>query len=123
MNSTTAAQRLMPNNPHIPPHTTKIILSTDVLWDSPGITNPLITEIAAGFLSHKSEVAVDRLDWIYHNMACRAAIKGGDKSGAEDLAVLVRQVALSDDIRYCPHGRPVAYKLSRKELEKQFGRL
>lgn len=83
----------------------------------------LITEIAAGFLSHKSEVAVDRLDWIYHNMACRAAIKGGDKSGAEDLAVLVRQVALSDDIRYCPHGRPVAYKLSRKELEKQFGRL
>ncbi len=83
----------------------------------------LITEIAAGFLSHKSEVEVDRLDWIYHNMACRAAIKGGDRSGMEDLRVLAERVALSDDIRYCPHGRPVAYKLSRKELEKQFGRL
>ncbi len=83
----------------------------------------LITEIAAGFLSHRSEVTIDRLDWIYHNMACRAAVKGGDKSGVEDLTVLARRVALSDDIRYCPHGRPVAYKLSRKELEKQFGRL
>ncbi len=83
----------------------------------------LITEIAAGFLSQKGEVTIDRLDWIYHNMACRAAIKGGDKSGTEDLTVLAQRVALSDDIRYCPHGRPVAYKLSRKELEKQFGRL
>ncbi len=83
----------------------------------------LITEIAAGFLSHKNEAVIDRLDWIYHNMACRAAVKGGDKSGTEDLALLARQVALSDEIRYCPHGRPVAYKLSRKELEKQFGRL
>lgn len=83
----------------------------------------LITELAAGFLSHKSEASIDRLDWIYHNMACRAAIKGGDRSWAEDLTVLARRVALSDDIRYCPHGRPVAYKLSRKELEKQFGRL
>ncbi len=83
----------------------------------------LITELAAGFLSHKNEASIDRLDWIYHNMACRAAIKGGDRSGDLDLAVLARQVALSDEIRYCPHGRPVAYKLSRKELEKQFGRL
>ncbi len=83
----------------------------------------LVTELAAGFLSHKNEAELDRLDWLYHNMACRAAVKGGDKSGAEALTLLARQVALSNEIRYCPHGRPVAYKLSRKELEKQFGRL
>ena len=83
----------------------------------------LITEIAAGFLEHKNEVSIDKLDWLYHNMACRAAVKGGDRSGREDLTALARRVALGDDIHYCPHGRPVAYKLTRKELEKQFGRL
>ena len=83
----------------------------------------LITEIAAGFLEHKNEVSIDKLDWLYHNMACRAAVKGGDRSGREDLTALAQRVALGDDIRYCPHGRPVAYKLTRKELEKQFGRL
>ena len=81
----------------------------------------LITEIAAGYLEHKSGVGVDRLDWLYHNMACRAAVKGGDHSG-DDLLVLAKRLILSDDIRYCPHGRPVAFRLTRKELEKQFGR-
>lgn len=83
----------------------------------------LITELAAGLAESKGKVQLDKLDWLYHNMACRAAVKGGDKSGREDLIHLARRVALSDDIRYCPHGRPVAYKLTRKELEKQFGRL
>ena len=83
----------------------------------------LITEVAAGLADSKGKVQIDKIDWLYHNMACRAAIKGGDKSGKEDLLHLARRVALSDDIRYCPHGRPVAYKLTRKELEKQFGRL
>lgn len=81
----------------------------------------LLEEIAAGFLAHKNAVEIDRLDWLYHNMACRAAVKGGDRSG-EDLMALARRIALSDDIRYCPHGRPVAFRLTRKELEKQFGR-
>ena len=83
----------------------------------------LITEVAAGLVESKGKVQIDKIDWLYHNMACRAAVKGGDKSGKEDLLHLARRVALSDDVRYCPHGRPVAYKLTRKELEKQFGRL
>ncbi len=83
----------------------------------------LVTELAAGLAESRGKVQIDKLDWLYHNMACRAAVKGGDKSGKEDLIHLARRVALSDDIRYCPHGRPVAYKLTRKELEKQFGRL
>lgn len=83
----------------------------------------LITEIAAGLLDSRNGVELDRLDWLYHNIACRAAVKGGDRSGKEDLSEIARRVAVSGDIRYCPHGRPVAYKLTRKELEKQFGRL
>lgn len=82
---------------------------------------PLIEEIAAGFLNEKNAVEIDRLDWLYHNMACRAAVKGGDRSG-QDLMALAERIADSDDIRYCPHGRPVAFRLTRKELEKQFGR-
>lgn len=81
-----------------------------------------IVEIAEGFIEHKSTVELDSLDWLYHNMACRAAVKGGDVSGKEDLTVIAKRVATDDNIRYCPHGRPVAYKLTRKELEKQFGR-
>ncbi len=84
-------------------------------------TAPLIEEIAAGFLKQANSVEIDRLDWLYHNMACRAAVKGGDRSG-EDLIKLAERIAKSDDIRYCPHGRPVAFRLTRKELEKQFGR-
>lgn len=82
---------------------------------------PLIEEIAAGFLKQANSVEIDHLDWLYHNMACRAAVKGGDRSG-EDLIKLAERIAKSDDIRYCPHGRPVAFRLTRKELEKQFGR-
>ena len=82
----------------------------------------LVEEIAAGFLKQKNTVEIDALDWLYHNMACRAAVKGGDRSG-EDLLALAKRVAAFDDIRYCPHGRPVAFRLTRKELEKQFGRL
>ena len=82
---------------------------------------PLVQEIAAGFLKQINSVEIDHLDWLYHNMACRAAVKGGDRSG-EDLIKLAERIAKSDDIRYCPHGRPVAFRLTRKELEKQFGR-
>ena len=81
----------------------------------------LVEEIAAGFLQEKNAVTLDALDWLYHNIACRAAVKGGDRS-TEDLLGLARRVAEFGDVRYCPHGRPVAFRLTRQDLEKQFGR-
>ncbi len=60
-------------------------------------------------------------DEVLHSMACKAAIKGGWVSGKEELAALC-QAVMTDQIRHCPHGRPVAIKLTRKELEKQFKR-
>ncbi len=60
-------------------------------------------------------------DEVLHSMACKAAIKGGWTSGREELETLCRAV-MSDQIRHCPHGRPVAVQLTRKELEKQFKR-
>ena len=82
-----------------------------------------LQEIAAGFLSGGREVAVEKLDWIYHSTACRAAVKAGNISHPAELLRLAERVLTNDDIRYCPHGRPVCFELTRQELEKQFGRI
>jgi DNA mismatch repair protein MutL len=60
-------------------------------------------------------------DEVLHTMACKAAIKGGWKNGEEELRK-VCQAVMDDQVRYCPHGRPVAIKMTRKDLEKQFKR-
>ena len=58
---------------------------------------------------------------LLHTMACKAAIKGGWVSDSAELRVLVDRVQ-SGEIKYCPHGRPVAVKLTKYELEKMFKR-
>ena len=82
-----------------------------------------IQEIAGGLVSGRREIAMDKLDWIYHSTACRAAVKAGDNSRPDELLILAERVLWNDDIRYCPHGRPVCFELTRRELEKQFGRV
>jgi DNA mismatch repair protein MutL len=54
-------------------------------------------------------------------MACKNAIKGGWKSGREELQV-VAEAVMSGQVKYCPHGRPVAIEMTKKQLEKQFKR-
>lgn len=83
----------------------------------------LMQEIAGGFLSGKNNVSIEKRDWIYHSVACRAAIKAGDRSSGMELEALVRRVLENDDIRTCPHGRPVCMEWTRKEMEQKFGRL
>lgn len=82
-----------------------------------------IQEIAAGFVGGNREVQSSKLDWIYHSSACRAAVKAGDNARPPELLDLAKQVLLDDTIRFCPHGRPVCVEMTRKELEKQFGRI
>ncbi len=60
-------------------------------------------------------------DELLHTMACKAAIKGGQRTGAEELEEVARMV-MSGQVKYCPHGRPVAIELTKKQLEKQFKR-
>ena len=60
-------------------------------------------------------------DELLHTMACKAAIKGGWHSGAQELEEVARMV-MSGAVKYCPHGRPVAIELTKKQLEKQFRR-
>jgi DNA mismatch repair protein MutL len=81
-----------------------------------------VQELAGYLILNKKGNTTERIDWLYNSVACRAAIKAGDKTSILELEKLAKQIMLSDDIRYCPHGRPVAVKLSKKDIEKQFGR-
>ena len=82
----------------------------------------LVEEMAGYLLDSKAPVP-EKLDWIYHNTACRAAIKGGDKTTRYELDDFVGKLLSNPQIRYCPHGRPVLIEMSRTDLEKQFGRI
>ncbi len=82
-----------------------------------------VQEIASGLANGGNEVLSAKLDWIYHSTACRAATKAGDVSRPAELEEIAQRVLLNEDIRYCPHGRPVCVEMTRKDLEKQFGRI
>ena len=82
---------------------------------------PALEEIASKLLlTGTADPAVVR-DEVLHTMACKAAIKGGWKNDRAELEVVARAV-MSGQVKYCPHGRPVAIELSRQQLEKQFKR-
>lgn len=77
----------------------------------------------AGYLTeNRKEIRSEKMEWIYANVACRAAIKGGNRSTEQELIELARQVE-DEDIRHCPHGRPVCIVLKKRELERMFGRI
>ena len=89
-------------------------LSTDQI-------EPALEEIASKLLLTGTADPAAVRDEVLHTMACKAAIKGGWKNDRAELEVVARAV-MSGQVKYCPHGRPVAIELSRKQLEKQFKR-
>ncbi len=80
-----------------------------------------LTELAGQLLTCGRADPDAARDALLHTMACKAAIKGGQKNGPEEL-LRVAEAVLSGQVRYCPHGRPVAIELTRSQLEKRFGR-
>ncbi len=87
----------------------------------PGGVSSALSEIAAALLTGASADPDSARDAVLHTMACKAAVKGGQKNSREELLVVARAV-VSGQVKYCPHGRPVAITLTKKELEKQFKR-
>lgn len=81
-----------------------------------------VMEIAGYLAQSRTDVTTEHLDWLYHNIACRAAMKAHDDRSPQELIALVAQLDENPQLRYCPHGRPISIVLTRKELEKQFGR-
>lgn len=83
----------------------------------------LILEIAQKLLEHKTDITPDKIDWIYHSASCRGAVKAGDKTTPQEQELFVKKLLSMPEIRFCPHGRPVFIKMSRYDIEKQFGRV
>ena len=81
-----------------------------------------LEEIARKLMTTGSADPAAARDELLHTMACKAAIKGGWKTSAPELERVARAV-MEGGVKYCPHGRPVAIELTRKELEKQFKRI
>lgn len=88
-----------------------------------GDIEPIVTELAAMLSDNKNMLVTEKLDWIYHSTACRAAIKAGDKTTPYEMQKFVEKLLSMPDIRYCPHGRPVLIEMSKREIEKNFGRV
>ncbi len=82
-----------------------------------------VLEMAQHIAENKKDILSEKMDWIYHNVACRAAIKAGNKSLDRELIEIAKAVEIDPSLRYCPHGRPTSIVVSKYEIEKQFGRM
>lgn len=82
-----------------------------------------ITEMADYIAQGKNDIFTEKMEWFYCNVACRSAIKAGNKSTPEELIGIVKHLEEHPEIKYCPHGRPICIVLTKGEIEKQFGRV
>ncbi len=62
-------------------------------------------------------------DDVLHTMACKASIRANENQSISELTYLAKMVLGDRNIRYCPHGRPVITQISKKQIEKYFGRI
>ncbi len=83
----------------------------------------IVTECAQKLLHANERLTPHVLEELYHTMACRSAIKAHDRTAAPTLRQLVELLRADGDADHCPHGRPVAIRMLRHEIEKKFGRL
>ena len=90
--------------------------------DAEGLFLKMTDEIAEGRGNPKITEAIRREKALYQ-IACKAAIKGGRVYDRAIIEWLVSKVLLLPDITVCPHGRPIAYRLTKTELDRQFERI
>lgn len=100
-----------------------LLVRSAPMWLAAGEIAAVTSELCASLKGCKADISSQMLDHLYHSVACRSAIKGGEKSGALELSTLVELLEQDNDTKHCPHGRPVRISMSRRELEKQFGRV
>ena len=81
-----------------------------------------VTQLAEDLMEGRREDRDTLRDNLLHTIACKAAIKGGWHTDPKELEALVNTVMRREDLKYCPHGRPICVKLTRRQLEHRFGR-
>ena len=89
---------------------------------SPDLAAESVETLAADLLSGRRESKDTVRDELLHTVACKAAIKAGWKNDEKELLAVVKEVMSREELKYCPHGRPICVTLSKKQLEKQFRR-
>ena len=89
---------------------------------SPELAAESVETLAADLLSGRRESKDTVRDELLHTVACKAAIKAGWKNDEKELLAVVKEVMSREELKYCPHGRPICVTLSKKQLEKQFKR-
>lgn len=103
-------------------NSTVIVRSAPQYLDAADISD-CIAEMADYIAMGKNDIFTEKMDWFYHNVACRSAIKAGNKSAPQELIDIVKKLEENPQIKYCPHGRPVCIVMTKNEIEKQFGRV
>ena len=83
----------------------------------------MLLELADRLKNGGGDALREKTEWVLHSIACRAAIKAGDRTNAREMVALAQKILDGTVPPFCPHGRPCVLKITRKELEKQFGRL
>jgi DNA mismatch repair protein MutL len=82
----------------------------------------LFQEVIASFEGGEKELP-HTIDKVLYTMACKSAIKAGDKLSLKEMSELINTLRLCDSPFTCPHGRPTIIKMSETELEKKFKRI
>lgn len=82
----------------------------------------IVCEVADNLRLHRQNPQSEFLDDMLHNMACKAAIKANDKNSPEEMKSLVEQILADENIRHCPHGRPVMFTMTKSNIDHQFRR-
>ncbi|MGI5889058.1 MAG: DNA mismatch repair endonuclease MutL [Oscillospiraceae bacterium] len=82
-----------------------------------------VSEMASQALTSRDSFHTRDEQWLMHSVSCRAAIKAGYKTSEADMLAIARKIVNGEIPEYCPHGRPVVYAVTRRDLEKGFGRV
>lgn len=83
----------------------------------------LVTDLAQQLLRNRKQLLPEKIDDLLHNIACRCAIKAHNQTSKEEFEEILRLLSKHEDVKFCPHGRPIAIELTKREIEKQFGRI
>jgi len=100
-----------------------LLVRSAPMWLKHSDVSVVISELCSNLKNHKHDITPEVLDSLYHSVACRTAVKGGNKNAELELSAIVQILKEDASIQHCPHGRPVCVTMSKYELEKQFGRV
>jgi len=92
------------------------ILPTDSYTD-------VFTDLLNAIQSKRTASVTERTEKMLKTIACRSAIKGGRRCKIEELVPLIKELLMGKDVSYCPHGRPIVWSITHREVDKLFKRI